>query len=83
MLKPGGQLVFNTFAKGYWEEAYDTLDRGKWSKYNNRKSNSPFYASEDPLTGYQILISNLGYVDCHIIEEPYKPLMSKESFEGK
>lgn len=82
MLKPGGQLFFHTLDKTFLEEAYDVLDQGKWSKYNNRKSHSPFYSSEDPLNDYQILIRNLGYVDCHISSEHFKANLPKESFEG-
>lgn len=83
MLKPGGQLFFNTLDKTYIEEAYDILDQGKWKIYNNYKAHSPFYTFENPFKEYETLIKSLGYVDCHIFLEHFKTQLPEGSFEGK
>lgn len=83
MLKPGGQLIFHAFGKTAVDEAYDILDRGKWVKYNNRKSISPFYECENPKQEYENVIRSVGFVDCHIYAENYVPRFLKQSFEGR
>lgn len=83
MLKPGGQFFFIAFEKSCIDDAYEMLDRGKWIKYNNRKSISPFYSFENPLNEYETVIKSLGYVDCHLFLEYFKPRLSVKSLEGR
>lgn len=83
MLRPGGQLFFHAFGKTVLDEAYTMLDRGKWAKYNNRKSISPFFESEDPKQEYEKVIESVGFVDSHVFAEDYVPRFTKKSFEGR
>lgn len=83
MLKPGGQLFFTAFEKIFFDEVYEKMDQGKWSKYHNYKAISPFYKSKYPLKEYESIIKSLGFVDCHMFTEAFTPQMSEKSFEGK
>lgn len=83
MLKPGGQLVFNGFENMFTDEVYDRLDRGKWSKYYNRHSVTPFYFCKSPEKEYEHLIESVGFVDCFITTEHVIPTLSQSLFEGK
>lgn len=82
MLKPGGQLFFNAFEKLFADDAYIELDKGKWSKYNNRKSVSPFYKSENPTKEYGRIMEELGFVDCQMFVEPFEEILPEKAFEG-
>lgn len=83
MLKPGGQLFFSTFQKVFTDDAYEKLDEGKWSKYENRKAISPFHKSDDPVQEYKKIIESVGFVNCHIYTEHYVPRMPQSFFESK
>lgn len=82
MLKPGGQLFFIAFQKIITDEAFDKLDEGKWSKYQNRKAISPFYKSKDPVKEYENIIKSVGFVDCQITTEHTVFRMPQDFFEG-
>lgn len=83
MLKPGGQIMFHTLDKMFTEEAYEKLDQGKWKKYQNRKSNSPFFSSEDPMKEYISLIESLGFIDCHFSQQRFIAQLGEKEFEGR
>lgn len=82
MLKPGGQLFFNSFQKLITDEVYEKLDQGKWSKYNNRERISPFSKSENPLKEYENVIESVGFVDCHIFPGSFTRRISEQYFDG-
>lgn len=82
MLKPGGQLFFSAFEKVFTDDVFERLDQGKWSKYNHEKAISPFYKYDNPAAEYENVIKNVGFEDCHIFTETYKPRMSEEFFKG-
>lgn len=82
MLKPGGQLFFSAFVRTFKDEAYDKLDKGTWSKYNNSKYKSPFHYSADPKKYYDKLISSLRYDECHLSLEVIQVPFSEKSLEG-
>lgn len=75
--------MFIVFLKVPNDEAYDALDRGKWAKYNNRKSNSPFYRCENPSKEYEKVIQSVGFVDVHLHVESVTPQLPEKSFDGK
>lgn len=83
MLKPGGQLMFNTFEKTFMDEVYDEFDNGKWGKYDNRKAMSPFYFYENPFAEYKALIKNLDFVDCHYNTGTFTVRFTQKAFDGK
>lgn len=83
MLKPGGQLMFNTFEKTFMDDAYNELDNGKWRKYDNRKSISPFYWHENPFAEYESLLKSLGFVNCHFSKGVFKAQYSETAFDGE
>lgn len=83
MLRPGGQLYFCTFAKLIHDEVFDILDKGKWGKYDNWKSHSPFYSHSDPKHGYEELVTEIGFVHCQLFEESVTTYYTDESFNRK
>lgn len=83
MLKPNGQLLFNVFDFTVLDEPYEKLDKGKWRKYNNRNSNSPFYKCENPMKEYETLIKSFGFDDCHFHLEPLVFQVPEDIFDGK
>lgn len=82
MLKPGGQLFFNTFEINPMDDAFELLDKGKWAKYNNSRSLSPFHNSENPLEQYMELIKNLGFRNVHIFSENHTGTFDEKTFNG-
>lgn len=83
MLKPGGQLVFFTFEKMPADSAFDALDQGKWSHYNNGIAISPFYRCDDVIVEYQNVIKSVGFGDYHIFKQPFKLKPTERVFEGE
>lgn len=83
MLKPGGQLFFNAFQKVFTDDVFERLDQGRWSKYDHAKGISPFYEFDNPVKEYENVIKSVGFVDCHIFTQSYKPGMSEAFFKGK
>lgn len=83
MLKPGGQFFISTFEESPLDQAFETLDDGKWSKYNHRDAISCFYKYENPSKEFEKIIKQEGFVDIQIRTEPncFIPF-SEKSFIG-
>lgn len=82
MLRPGGQLFFNAFAKVPQDDVFDILDKGKWGRYENWKSHSPFYNHTDPRQSYEDLIKDIGFVNCHLFKESTVTYFSEPECDG-
>lgn len=83
MLKPGGQLFFHAFEKTTVDDAYDTLDRGKWIKYSNGNAISPFYRCENVINQYENVIKSVGFEDCKMFQEIFTLRSAERIFEGE
>lgn len=83
MLRPGGQLYFNAMGKLPQDVVFDKLDKGKWAKYDNWRSHSPFHDHSDARKGYEELLREIGFVDCHLSEELFITYHPEEAFKGE